>query len=66
MKSDIQIAQEAELKPIQEIAAKVGLGPDEIVPYGHHKAKIPLEVAKARGGSKGKLVLVTAVSALAV
>ena len=41
MKTDIQIAQEATLLPISEIAAKVGLGPDEIVPYGHDKAKVP-------------------------
>ena len=39
--------QEADLRPIQEIAAKVGLTPDEIVPYGHHKAKVPLDVAKS-------------------
>ncbi len=62
MKSDIDIAQAAELRPIQEIAAKLGLSPDEIVPYGHHKAKIPLEIAKAKGGSPGKLVLVTGIS----
>ena len=62
MKSDIEIAQAAELRPIQEIAAKVGLSPDEIVPYGHHKAKVPLEVAKAKGGTTGKLVLVTGIN----
>ena len=62
MKSDIEIAQAAELRPIQEIAAKVGLGPDEIVPYGHHKAKVPLDVAKAKGGAPGKLVLVTGIN----
>jgi len=62
MKSDIQIAQEAELRPIQEIAAKVGLSPEEIFPHGHHKAKIPLDVAKSKGGSEGRLVLVTGIS----
>jgi len=62
MKSDIQIAQEAELRPIQEIAAKVGLAPEDIVPYGHHKAKIPLEVARAKGGDDGRLILVTGIN----
>ena len=62
MPSDIEIAQSAELRPIQEIAAKVGLGPDDIVPYGHHKAKIPLGTARSRGGDDGRLVLVTGIS----
>jgi formate--tetrahydrofolate ligase len=62
MKSDIEIAQAAELRPIQEIAAKVGLGSADIVPYGHHKAKVPLDVARARGGETGRLVLVTGIS----
>mgnify|MGYP003341035208 CR=1 FL=1 len=62
IKSDIEIAQEAELRPIQEIAAKIGLGPQDIQPHGHYKAKIPLDVAKSSGGNDGKLVLVTGIS----
>jgi formate--tetrahydrofolate ligase len=62
IKSDIEIAQAAQLRPIQEIAAKIGLGPEDIVPYGHHKAKIPLAVAKEKGGTDGRLVLVTGIS----
>ncbi len=62
MKTDIEIAQAAELRPIQEIAAKVGLGPEDIVPYGHHKAKIPLDTARSKGGADGRLVLVTGIS----
>ncbi|MCP4454933.1 MAG: formate--tetrahydrofolate ligase, partial [Planctomycetes bacterium] len=62
MKSDIQIAQEADLRPIQEIAAKIGLEPEEIFPHGHYKAKIPLDIATARGGEDGHLVLVTGIS----
>ena len=62
MKTDIEIAQEAELRPIQEIAAKIGLGPEDIVPFGHHKAKIPLETARSKGSSDGRLVLVTGIS----
>ncbi len=38
--SDIEIAQAAKLRPIAEVAAEVGLGPDEILPYGRYKAKI--------------------------
>ncbi|MDT8340799.1 MAG: formate--tetrahydrofolate ligase [Longimicrobiales bacterium] len=62
MKSDIQIAQEAELRPIQDIAGRIGLSPGDIVPYGHHKAKIPLDVARAKGGDDGHLILVTGIS----
>jgi formate--tetrahydrofolate ligase len=62
VKTDIEIAQAAQLRPIQEIAAKIGLGPEDIVPYGHHKAKIPLDVARARGSKDGHLVLVTGIS----
>ena len=62
VKTDIEIAQAAELRPIQEIAAKIGLGPEDIVPFGHHKAKIPLETARAKGSSDGRLVLVTGIS----
>jgi formate--tetrahydrofolate ligase len=62
VKTDIEIAQAAELRPIQEIAAKVGLGPEDIVPYGHHKAKIPLDTARSKGGADGRLVLVTGIS----
>ena len=62
IKSDIQIAQEADLRPIQEIAAKIGLGPQEIFPHGHYKAKIPLDIVKANGNEDGRLVLVTGMS----
>ncbi|MDA0329856.1 MAG: formate--tetrahydrofolate ligase [Gemmatimonadetes bacterium] len=62
MNTDLKIAQSAELRPISEIAAKLGLAPTDIVPYGHHKAKIPLEVVKAKGGETGHLVLVTGIS----
>ncbi len=62
MKSDIEIAQAAELRPIQEIAEKVGLQPADIMPYGHHKAKVPLDVVRARGGDDARLVLVTGIN----
>ncbi|MCY4399603.1 MAG: formate--tetrahydrofolate ligase [Gemmatimonadetes bacterium] len=62
MLSDIAIAQAHQMKPIADIAAKVDLGADEILQYGHHKAKVPLEVVKARPDRAAKLVLVTGCS----
>ncbi len=62
MLSDIEIAQAHEMKPIAEIAARVGLGEDEILQYGHHKAKVPLDVVKARPHRAARLVLVTGCS----
>jgi formate--tetrahydrofolate ligase len=59
--SDIEIAQAARLRPIAEVAAEVGLGPDEILPYGRHKAKITADAIRART-PRGRLVLVTGIS----
>jgi formate--tetrahydrofolate ligase len=56
--SDIEIAQAARLRPIAEVAAEAGLGPDEFLPYGRYKAKITMEAIRARKPS-GRLVLVT-------
>lgn len=56
--SDIEIAQAARLRPIAEVAAEVGLTPDEFLPYGRYKAKITMEAIRARK-PKGRLVLVT-------
>ena len=61
MKTDIEIAQEAQMKHIREIAAKAGLQEDEIEYYGKYKAKIDLAVMN-RAGKEGKLVLVTAIT----
>ena len=48
MPSSLEIAQEAQLRPITEIAAAAGLLPDEIEPYGRYKAKIDLgEIGRA-------------------
>ncbi len=46
--SDVEIAQAAELKPISEVAGELGLGPDEIEPYGRFKAKVGLPPAAYR------------------
>jgi len=59
--SDIAIAQAAKLRPIVDVAAEVGLGPDEILPYGRNKAKIAPE-AVAKRTPKGRLVLVTGIN----
>ncbi len=63
MKPDIEIAQATELAPIEEVAAKVGLHPDELEPYGRHKAKIRASAFESRASDPdGKLILVTAIS----
>ena len=63
MKSDIQIAQEANMEPIVKIAEKLNLGEDDIELYGKYKCKISLDVLKNNKDKKdGKLVLVTAIN----
>ena len=61
MLTDIEIAQAASMKPITQVAAKVGLTEDDIIPYGKYKAKIDHKLAK-KEGPQGKLILVTAIS----
>jgi formate--tetrahydrofolate ligase len=59
VKSSLEIAQEAQLQPIESIAENAGLEPDEIEPYGRYKAKIPLSVLDRLSGlPDGKLVCV--------
>lgn len=62
--TDIEIAQKATLRPIEELAAEtLALSPDCLVPYGRLKAKVDLEkIPKSKGDSSAKLVLVTAIS----
>ena len=63
MKSDIQIAQEAKMEPIKDIAEKLGLCEDDIEYYGKYKCKISLDVYnKVKDNENGKLVLVTAIN----
>ena len=62
-KSDIEIAREATLKPIVEIAEKIGIPASALKPYGHDKAKITPDYIKSLANKKdGKLILVTAIS----
>ncbi len=63
VKSDIEIAQAADIRPIAEIAAKIDIPVEALIPYGHDKAKISADFIKANGkNADGKLILVTAVS----
>ncbi|APF23678.1 MULTISPECIES: formate--tetrahydrofolate ligase [Clostridium] len=63
MKSDIQIAQEAKMEPIKNIAEKLGLCEDDVEYYGKYKCKISLDVYdKVKDNKDGKLVLVTAIN----
>ena len=63
MKTDVEIAQEAQMQHIREIAAKLGLTEDDIELYGKYKAKISLDAwNKVKDGPDGKLVLVTAIN----
>jgi formate--tetrahydrofolate ligase len=59
--SDIAIAQAAKLRPITDVAADAGLGTDDLITYGAHKAKVRVENLKDRP-RKGRLVLVTAIN----
>ena len=63
VKSDLEIARAARFKPMTEVAARLGLPADAIIPYGRHKAKLDLDHLRAlRNRPRGKLVLVTAIS----
>ncbi|RAK05114.1 formate-tetrahydrofolate ligase [Halanaerobium saccharolyticum] len=63
MKSDIQIAQEATMKEITEIAEQIGLKEDDLELYGKYKAKVKLDVLqRLSDNDEGKLVLVTAIT----
>ena len=63
MPSDIEIARGATLKPIQEIGEKLGVANEELIPFGHDKAKISMGcVEAAKQQPQGRLILVTAMS----
>ena len=62
MKQDIEIAQEAKIKPIVKIAGKLGIPSEELELYGRYKAKIPLHFIDDEKIKKAKLILVTAIT----
>ncbi|MBT6415451.1 formate--tetrahydrofolate ligase [Candidatus Puniceispirillum sp.] len=62
-KTDIEIAREAKMQPIQEIGKKLNIPEKDLLPFGHDKAKVSAEfIASKRGGTDGKLILVTAIN----
>ena len=62
MKTDIEIAQAAKIRPIVEIAEKLGIPQDELELYGKYKAKIPLSLIDDERVKNAKLILVTAIT----
>lgn len=60
MLTDIEIAQQTKLIPIDQLAHEYGLSDDQFIPYGRDKAKVALDTSNA----KGKLILVTATSGM--
>ncbi|WP_435141355.1 formate--tetrahydrofolate ligase [Pseudopelagicola sp. nBUS_19] len=62
-KTDIEIAREAKKRPIQEIGAKLGIGSEDLLPYGHDKAKVSQGfINSVQNNENGKLILVTAIN----
>src|ERR1700683_3570743 len=59
---NLQVAQATALRPIQEVAERLGLAGDDLELYGRYKAKVDLGVMDRLGPPKGKLVLVTAIT----
>lgn len=62
MPSDIEIAQAATTEPIAEVAARLGIPADALIPYGRDKAKVDYNVLKQGPSKRAKLVLVTAIN----
>ena len=63
VKSDIEIAREAKMKPIMEIGKRLGIPERDLIPYGHTKAKVELSYIDSLAKKKnGKLILVTAIN----
>ncbi len=62
MLSDIEISRAAKLKPITEIAEKLGINADDVIPYGRTKAKVPLQYLNEDNIKNSNLILVTAIT----
>lgn len=60
--SDIEISRSAKLKPISEIAKNLGIDPEDIIPYGKYKAKVPLSYLNEEKIKSSNLILVTAIT----
>ncbi len=62
MKTDLDIARAARMRPVTEIAAKLGIGENDLYQYGKYMAKLPLRLIDEKAVNKKKLVLVTAIT----
>ena len=62
MPSDIEIARQVNLKPVTEIASQLAIDTQDLQPYGHYKAKLPLSLIDRGNISNSKLILVSAIS----
>ncbi len=63
VKSDIEIAREAKMKPIMQIGKGLGIPEADLIPYGHTKAKVSLSyIDSLKSKPDGKLILVTAIN----
>ncbi|HNJ81526.1 MAG TPA: formate--tetrahydrofolate ligase, partial [Methanoregulaceae archaeon] len=62
MKTDIEIAQSASIRPVTEVAQKLGLKEDDLELYGKYKAKLPLSLIDEKKAARAKLILVTAIT----
>jgi formate--tetrahydrofolate ligase len=60
--TDLEIAQNAPIRPIQEIAAKLGISSDDIEQYGKYKAKLPLSLINEEKIAQSNLILVSALN----
>ena len=63
MKSDIQIARETQLKKIKDVAESIGIPRDEVISFGRHMAKIPVDLIDKHKIDESNLILVTAITA---
>ena len=62
MKTDIEIAQSADIRHISTVAERLGLKEDDLELYGKYKAKLPLSLIDDKKVAKAKLILVTAIT----
>ena len=62
MKSDIQIARETPLKRIKDVAEGIGIPRDEVISFGRHMAKVPVELIDKQKVDQSNLILVTAIT----
>jgi len=60
--TDLEIARGVALRPIAEVATRLGIDPERIVPYGRYIAKLPLDLLESSGRAPGRLILVSAIS----